>query len=175
MTRKLDIGAARNRPVARDFETADCCQPCDHLVKWGESPLPFDDGSFGEVYTSHTLEHVPWFQTPAALAELHRILAPGGLLEVWVPNFAYLVECYLRGACGDQWYKFNPDRDPMVWLNGRLFTYGPGDENWHRAVFSPESLAGHLGAAGFVDIERIPVRTRGTSHGPIDLGMRASR
>ncbi len=48
--------------------------------------LPFPDNVFKVVYASHVLEHVPWYQTTDALKEWIRILAPGGRLEVCVPD-----------------------------------------------------------------------------------------
>lgn len=141
------------------------------VARWGDEPLPFPDDTYDEVYASHVLEHVPWFKTQDALREVRRILKPGGLFEVWVPNFGYLIECYQSRRCGDDWRRFNPSGDPMLWLNGRLFTYGPGEENWHRACFDRHSLCECLAKAGFTDVEVIPARSRGTSHGRIDLGV----
>ena len=46
--------------------------------------LPFVDGSFDVVLCNHVIEHVP--DAPAALAELSRVLRPGGLLIVGTPN-----------------------------------------------------------------------------------------
>ena len=63
----------------------------------------------------------------------------------------------------------------MVWLNGRLFTYGPNEENWHRAVFDDNSLNDHLADAGFKKVRTVPRRLRGTAHGPIDLGMQTRK
>jgi SAM-dependent methyltransferase len=40
--------------------------------------IPFDDGAFGAVIANHMLYHVP--DAEAALSEIHRVLAPGGLL-----------------------------------------------------------------------------------------------
>ena len=46
--------------------------------------LPFRDAAFDAVLCNHVLEHVP--ELPRALAELVRVLRPGGLLIVGVPN-----------------------------------------------------------------------------------------
>ncbi len=52
---------------------------CDILA------LPFADASFDLVYASHVLEHVPDDQS--AIAEIHRVLAPGGLAVLPVPFY----------------------------------------------------------------------------------------
>jgi 2-polyprenyl-3-methyl-5-hydroxy-6-metoxy-1,4-benzoquinol methylase len=47
--------------------------------------MPYDDGSFDVVVASEILEHVP--QDDQAIAELVRILAPGGILAITVPRW----------------------------------------------------------------------------------------
>lgn len=47
--------------------------------------LPFADGSFDRVIASETLEHIP--ADSAAMAELNRVLAPGGRVVVTVPRW----------------------------------------------------------------------------------------
>ncbi len=47
--------------------------------------LPFADGSFDGVIASEVLEHVP--DDRAAIAELARVLRPGGVLAVTVPSY----------------------------------------------------------------------------------------
>ena len=42
--------------------------------------LPFDDASFDLVLTNDVLQHVPEADVEASLAELRRVLAPGGAL-----------------------------------------------------------------------------------------------
>lgn len=179
--RFLEIGPGETR-LGPEWETVDCRQRpgVDRVGVWGEhQALNYMDCTFDLVYASHVLEHVPWFQTATALKDVHRILKHSGAFEVWVPNFEYLVQCYLRRRCGDDWRKFNDESDPMLWLNGRLFTYGGpdglDDPNWHRAVFDERSLQDHLYDAGFKLIERIDGKEnpRGHDHGPINLGMRA--
>jgi len=58
----------------------------------------FPDGHFGLVSMMHSLEHMR--DPVATLRELHRILAPGGLAFIEVPNFASL----LRPAFGRSWF-----------------------------------------------------------------------
>jgi ubiquinone/menaquinone biosynthesis C-methylase UbiE len=47
--------------------------------------LPIPDGTFDFVYASHVLEHVK--DDRAALAEIRRVLAPGGMAILPVPVF----------------------------------------------------------------------------------------
>jgi SAM-dependent methyltransferase len=67
--------------VAR-YETADLyAAGVDHSVDL--QALPFADSTYDIVYASHVLEHVP--DDGRALAEIHRILAPGGIAILPVP------------------------------------------------------------------------------------------
>ncbi len=47
--------------------------------------LPFPDGSFDRVIAAEVLEHVP--EDGTAMAELARVLRPGGTIAVTVPRF----------------------------------------------------------------------------------------
>jgi len=62
--------------------------------------LPFPDASFDRALCLDVLEHLAYEDQPRALAELHRVLAPGGELFVSIPNLAHLqsrVQFLLRG------------------------------------------------------------------------------
>lgn len=56
--------------------------------------LPFADGYFDVVVCSEVLEHLADY--PAALAEIARVLRPGGLLAVSVPRRWPEAVCWLR-------------------------------------------------------------------------------
>jgi len=173
--RKLEIGPG-DRRIGPGWVTvgALASEHVDHQCRWGEERLPFPDASFDLAYASHVLEHVAWHQTVDALAEVRRVLVPGGRFEVWVPDFERIVAAYLQRRCVDSWRRFNPDGDFMLSVNGRLFTYGPEWENYHRTCFDRRFLGQQLERAGFVDIQ--PLHTpRGTDHGIINLGMAARR
>lgn len=52
--------------------------------------LPYPDGAFDRALCLDVLEHLSFDDQPRALAELHRVLQPGGELLVTVPNLAHL-------------------------------------------------------------------------------------
>jgi len=71
-----------------------------HVRQGSVLALPFADGSFERVLCLDVLEHLSLAEQPIALAELHRVLVPGGELFVSVPNLAHLqsrVHFLLRG------------------------------------------------------------------------------
>lgn len=98
--RVLDVGcgqgrhafaAARRgaRVVALDHEASDCKDTAaafegeGGVVTGDGLALPFGDASFERVIASEVLEHVP--DDRSAMAELARVLRPGGRLAVTVP------------------------------------------------------------------------------------------
>ena len=172
-TRKLEIGP-KDKRITDTWETLDML-PGENvdIVADIRNPLPVKDDVYDLVYMSHVLEHVPWYQTTEVLKELYRILKNKGVLEVWVPDFKKVVGGYLDHSLirFDGWYRFNPERDPMLWVNGRIFTYGPGEDNWHRAVFDKKHLRNCMLKAGFVAIKKLE-QPRGIGHGWINLGMK---
>ena len=67
------------------YETADLdMDGVDHHVDLQQ--LPFDDASYDLVFASHVLEHVP--DDEKAIAEIRRILRPGGMAILPVPIVA---------------------------------------------------------------------------------------
>jgi SAM-dependent methyltransferase len=56
--------------------------------------LPFPDAYFERAYLGHVLEHVPSDDVPALLAEVRRVVAPGGPVLVVCPDVGLAVERY---------------------------------------------------------------------------------
>lgn len=57
------------------------------LVDLDETPWPWDDDSATYILASHVLEHLD--SVVAFMDEAHRVLAPGGILEVRVPHWQH--------------------------------------------------------------------------------------
>lgn len=57
--------------------------------------IPFATQSVDVVYHSHLLEHLPKNEAPAFLQECFRVLLPGGILRVVVPDLEQIVRLYL--------------------------------------------------------------------------------
>ncbi len=64
-------------------------------------PLPFKDNTFSAVYASHVLEHLYLVEARQLLAECRRVVKPGGVIRIVVPDLHSMVVDYLRGESGD--------------------------------------------------------------------------
>lgn len=58
--------------------------------------LPFGDGEFAVVYSSHVLEHLGADEAAGLLKQMHRVLAPGGIVRIVVPDLEAIAREYLR-------------------------------------------------------------------------------
>ena len=72
------------------IEGVDANYASAHVQRGSLLALPFADGRFSRALCLDVLEHLAYEDQPKALAELHRVLAPGGELLVSVPNLAHL-------------------------------------------------------------------------------------
>ena len=152
---KLEIGPGE-RKLGPDWTcVGDFSRPgvVDYICNWGEDKLPFEDGSFEVVYSSHALEHVPWYSVDQAISECFRVLTSGGKIEIHVPNFEYIVKCYLNNKIGDNWVKANNRENPLVWAASRVFSYGPSLSNYHKSAFDKDYLFYLLTKYGFSNIK----------------------
>lgn len=94
--RVLDVGAGegalleRYRERGLAIEGVDVAYESASVRKADLRALPFEDGSFDVALCLDVLEHVELLDQPRALAEIARVLAPGGRLFMSVPNLAHL-------------------------------------------------------------------------------------
>lgn len=58
--------------------------------------LPFKDCRFDACYCSHVLEHLPRDEARLLLAEIYRVLKPGGIIRLVVPDLEGIVRAYLH-------------------------------------------------------------------------------
>jgi SAM-dependent methyltransferase len=84
--RRLNLGCGQFRKDGFLNVDEDPRTEPDVLVDLDCFPYPFDEGSFELIEADHVLEHLT--EPFAVMAELHRILKPGGVLVVRVPHFS---------------------------------------------------------------------------------------
>jgi ubiquinone/menaquinone biosynthesis C-methylase UbiE len=72
--------------------------PADCVLDAQGEALPFPDGSFDIIHSSNVLEHVA--DPEKTLAEAMRVLRPGGLLHIVVPNYG----SWWEGHYGILWW-----------------------------------------------------------------------
>lgn len=58
--------------------------------------LPFRDGEVAVVYASHVLEHLSHKHAQAFVREAYRVLKPGGVIRLVVPDLERLARLYLQ-------------------------------------------------------------------------------
>lgn len=172
MKKYLEIGPFGRR-ISDQWDTMDMVagDDVDIVGTLGER-LPIPDATYAVIYASHVLEHVPWQKTIFALQECWRILQPKGWIEVWVPDFAKIVEAYQSwDVVADGWLRKNPEGNMMTWVNGRLFYGDRGQGSLHKATFDYQHLSYCLQEANFHHIERLQ-KPRKHDHGWINLGVK---
>jgi len=105
--------------------------------------LPFEDACFDAVLCSHVLEHVD--DDRAAMAELARVLRPGGWLVVLVP-----IDHDRRRTYEDAGVTEPSERERAFWQHDHMRLYAPDIADRLRAAgldVSPERPAQRLPAA----------------------------
>lgn len=125
---KLDLGAGAVSPEG--------FTPLGAAHGSGVYPLPYADGSADEIRASHLLEHFAECEVPAVLADWVRVLRPGGMLKVAVPDFGKVAEAYVAGE------RLN--------VQGYLMGGQVDERDFHRTLFDRAELRRQLAACGLV-------------------------
>jgi predicted SAM-dependent methyltransferase len=80
-----------------DWVNLDLHPALPSIRKWDlQKELPFPDASFDVVYHSHVLEHFSRADGATLLKQCHRVLRPGGILRLAVPDLERIVRLYLE-------------------------------------------------------------------------------
>jgi len=93
--------------------------------------------SVAEIYASNILEHFPHTRTQEVLREWNRVLKPGGVLWISVPDFDVMVKMYLKTKNLTKWM-IN-----MIW-GDQYHKYA-----FHYVLFTWPNLMKELNDAGF--------------------------
>ncbi len=109
------------------------------------------DGSVHGLWSAHNLEHLAAHEVPLALAEFHRVLAPGGFALLTMPDLQQVAALVAEGKLEDAAYisAMGPI-SALDMLYGHRASIASGNRFMgHRTGFVASTLAWHLEAAGF--------------------------
>jgi predicted SAM-dependent methyltransferase len=152
---KLHLGCGRK--FIPGFVHIDALQynHVDHCQQVGELGN-FANGSVSLIYACHVLEHFSRWQYLKVLCEWHRVLKPGGVLRLSVPDFA---------ACAKLYYEEGL-QSGLTGLVG-LVVGGQRDQyDYHGMIFDEQLLTQSLHEVGFTSVQRWDWRQ--VEHGSID-------
>jgi SAM-dependent methyltransferase len=129
-------------------------------VLWG---LPFAEGSVRLVFLSHLLEHLFYpNDVMPFLGEIFRVLEPGGVVRIIVPDIAQYIEAYQNDDAeffAERRQHWGAGDGRTTRLENFLAYAGAGpDPAWlfqaHKFGYDFETLSRALERAGFVGIQR---------------------
>jgi predicted SAM-dependent methyltransferase len=101
----------------------------------------YGDGTVEEVRASHILEHFSRSDVPSVLKEWVRVLQPGGVIKIAVPDFDWIAKKHIE--------------DPEFDCTEGFVYGGPDNEfDFHKSLFTESKLRKLMADVGLVNIER---------------------
>jgi SAM-dependent methyltransferase len=146
--------------------------PCFHGAEWRQIRLDIDPAvepdivcsitdmrpvpaqSVDAIWSSHNLEHLHRYEVPLALAEFVRVLKPGGLLLLTLPDLQSVAELIAADRLEDEAY-VSPSGPitPLDMVFGHTPSLAAGQMFMaHKSGFTARTLQNLLVAAGFAEI-----------------------
>ncbi len=125
--------------------------------------FPLADNSVDAIYASHVFEHISMYRIGRVMAECNRVLMPGGVLRIIVPNPEVSIREYVAGndsfplfvkrreraarLWGEDWTLFECLKGDFVSKNGQPDLLG--EELAHQNAWDFEAMRAALARAGF--------------------------
>lgn len=144
-TLKLHIGGKEKSPGWKILNIApnpdvDFVGSCTDLEQ-------FYDNSVTEIYASHVLEHLGFrHELPKALSEFYRILTPGGIARISVPDMDILCQIVIHPQL---------KVEERIFIMSHLFGGQTDQYDFHKVGLNFELLSHFLVNAGFKGIARV--------------------
>jgi predicted SAM-dependent methyltransferase len=117
-------------------------------ISWDvRQPLPIGDGTCQFIFHEHFLEHLTVQEGLAFLRESFRLLAPGGVLRVSMPDLSECVRQYYENDWSNKpWLK----KYGFEWIKTRAEFLNIAMREWeHKWLYDREELHRRLREAGF--------------------------
>ncbi len=144
---RLHLGSSANRLPG--WVNIDLLRPGRRLdLYWDlRRGLPFPSGSVEAIFAEHLIEHLTYGQGTVLLRECARVLRPGGVLRIGVPDLDRYVASYL--GQDDLIERVRPGRPTRAIALGELFFL-----HGHRCMYDFETLCRACVDSGFSTVER---------------------
>jgi predicted SAM-dependent methyltransferase len=162
---KLNLGAGDveipgHVPIDRKLGHEVYPLPANVIV--GHERVNLTDGSVDEVRASHVLEHFSHRQTADVLREWVRVLKPGGVLKVAVPDFDRITDWYVGGRT-------------HLPLEGYLFGGHCDANDHHGAMFNRGKLTELMENAGLVSVTDWQSEAQDCASLPVSLNLMGTK
>lgn len=132
-------------------------------LKRGQSAmsLSYASESIDEVRASHVLEHISHYQILNTLREWFRVLAPGGVMKIAVPDFKSIAKRYLAGEH----------------IETQLYVMGAQVDktDFHASIFDEEVLSAAMRQVGLIGIRNWRDEIDDCSSLPISLNLAGTK
>jgi predicted SAM-dependent methyltransferase len=110
--------------------------------------LPMFKKNFADlIYACHMLEHIDHPKIVSVLIEWRRVLKPGGVLRIAVPDFEKMVNLYLENKQG------------MALIQSPLMGAQDCEHGYHRTAFDKDYLSDLFIQAGFKQVQEWDTKT----------------
>src|SRR5487761_212628 len=161
--------------AAKSAELAEMAQRGSVRFANAATRIPCATGSVAAGYSSHMIEHLDRAEARVFLADVMRVLSPGGVVRIAAPDLSRLVQDYVANGDADEFVaSIHMGLSRPSGLRGwaRWTLVGPRHHLW---MYDGESLTRLLREAGFRDAAVIqPGLTRIAEPGQLDLTERAT-
>ena len=152
---------------------ADFCRT--HGIRYADAVarIPHPDATVDVVYSSHMIEHLDRREVRRFLAECRRVLKPGGVLRIVVPDLRVTVNDYVAKGNADIFLDhLQLALDKPHGLKSHVRHLLVGDRN-HHWLYDGRSMSRLLSENGFEEVEILePGITRIIEPGDLDLTER---
>ena len=121
--------------------------------------LPYENESVDEIRADCVLEHLSFIEESKFFYEVSRVLRKGGVLEISVPNFEFMIKTWLEAE--DDWQEFFRDDIEAIEQSHWFGQYSYSTDNkWGylcACIYGPQNGAGqfHKNAYTIPKIEAI--------------------
>jgi len=150
----IELGAG-NKSGKNGWLTIDMTRNCD--IFWDlRNGIPFPNESITKIYSSHFFEHLTYKEGQDILDECLRVLIPGGIFSICVPNARLYVEAYLFDTDFDidMYIGYKPAFNNVTKID--YINYIAYMDGHHKFMFDEENLIQILKLKGLNNVHLRP-------------------